>query len=131
MIQCWYVITGLTQRCLVRQLAFNLIMLMNNRMVKFSIIIIIIHVTRTIRVQNPRLLFFLFSFTLLSQWEFFPSEICVDFPKESQLRQSRATQPSLITSLVYVEYFCVTTPPAVRPTLLRQTAMGSLTCAQM
>ena len=31
-------------------------------------------------------------YTLLSQWEFFPWEIRVTFPKESQLQQSRATQ---------------------------------------
>ena len=29
-----------------------------------------------------------------------------------------------------MQYFCVTIPPAVRPTLLRQMDMGSLTCAQ-
>ena len=40
------------------------------------------------------LFFFSFSFyILLSQWEFLPWEIRVAFPKESQLRQSRATQP--------------------------------------
>ena len=32
-------------------------------------------------------------FTLLSQWEFFPWEIRVAFPKESQRRHSGATQP--------------------------------------
>ena len=63
----------------------------------------------------------------LSQWEFFPAEIRVTFPEESQLRQSRATQPELTWCM---QYFCVTIPPAVRPTLLRQMDMGSLTCAQ-
>ena len=33
-------------------------------------------------------------------------------------------------NLVYVQY-CVTIPPAVRPTLLRQMDMGSLTCAHI
>ena len=37
--------------------------------------------------------------TLLSQWEFFSWEIRIVFRKESRLRQSRATQPSLITRL--------------------------------
>ena len=38
-----------------------------------------------------------FFYTLLSQWEFFPWEILVAFPKECQLQQSRATQRYLIT----------------------------------
>ena len=32
---------------------------------------------------------------------------------------------------VYIKYFCVTTPLAVRPTLLRQMDTGSSTCAQI
>ena len=39
---------------------------------------------------------FMYFVHCLSQWEFLPREIRVAFPKESQLQQSRATQPSLI-----------------------------------
>ena len=45
-------------------------------------------------MNGPCLLFFVY--TLLSQYEFLPWEIRVDFPKESQLQQSRATQSLLI-----------------------------------
>ena len=38
--------------------------------------------------------------TLLSQWEFFPWEVRAAFPEKSQLQQSHATQPELMTSLV-------------------------------
>ena len=53
------------------------------------------------------------------------------FPKESQLRQSRATQPYLMTSLVCAvfNFVCDHTTGVVRPTRLRQMDMGSLTCA--
>ena len=55
---------------------------------------------RTIRMQLlfriPRRISF-FSINLLSQWEL----IQVASPEKNQLRQSRATQPYLITSLVY------------------------------
>ena len=30
-----------------------------------------------------------------------------------------------------MQYFCVTIPPAVRPTVLQQVVVGSLTCAKM
>ena len=40
--------------------------------------------------------FFLLVYTLLSQWGFIPWKIRVAFPKESQLQQSRATQPTLM-----------------------------------
>ena len=47
----------------------------------------------------------LFFKPLLCQLDFFPWKIRVAFPEESQLRQSRATQPEINTSLVYAVFF--------------------------
>ena len=43
-------------------------------------------------------------YTLLSLWEFLPWEIWVAFPEESQLQQSRATQPSFFS---FFHFECV------------------------
>ena len=77
------------------------------------------------------LFYFIFLRFFLSQWEFFPQEIGGTFPEENQLRQLCyppliTYQPSKVVVLVvYMQYFCVTIPPAVRPTLLGQMDMGS------
>ena len=61
---------------------------------------------------------------------FFPWEIRVAFPEESQLRQSRATLPELMTSLVSAVFLCDHTI-GCEAYSLRPMEMGYLTCAQM
>ena len=65
--------------------------------------------------------YLLYFTTVLPQQDFFPTENSVAFPGESQLRQGRATQPT-----VHAGYFSVS---IIHRTLTRTT--GSLTCAQM
>ena len=60
-------------------------------------------------------------FNCIVPMEFLPWKIRVAFPRESQLRQSRATQPT-----VHVGCFCVS---IIHRT--RTWTTGSLTCAQM
>ena len=67
--------------------------------------------------------------TLMSQWVYFPWEFRSLFPEESQLRQSY--YPTSINYWPSVWYFCVAKALAVRPTLLWQMDMGSVTCVHI
>ena len=65
--------------------------------------------------------FFLLFTTVLSHWDFSHGKIGLLFPGESQLRQSRVTQPT-----VHAEYFSV----SIIHRFLTWWTTGSLTCAQ-